>query len=132
MNIEIERIRQTGESDIIGEEFSPESQNKKNSGGDSKNNFSEQISLDLNAERAELFAHIISVVGDNLYWYRWADKVAKIVERHKKRIFELISVEGEPRRAFEKFLKGLKKSLGTAVDENQAVDMLAQHLVTRP
>jgi len=109
MNIEIERIRQTGESEIIDEAASPESQ--KNSGGDSKNNFYEQISLDLNAERAELFAHIISVVGDNLYWYRWADKVAKIVERHKNRISEIISVEGEPRRAFEKFLKGFKKSV---------------------
>ncbi|MBQ3336718.1 MAG: hypothetical protein IJG80_04875, partial [Selenomonadaceae bacterium] len=65
-------------------------------------------------------------------WVQWAQKVAVIVERHTKRITELISVEGEPRRAFYNFLYDLQKNLNPSVTPKDAIDMLAQHLVTRP
>ena len=131
MNIEIERLRNTGESEKFDLVVSDEFEGGEEITEDGRT-IHEQIRLDLNVPRAELFAHIISVVGDNFYWYRWAEKISKILDRHRNRIAELISVEGEPRRAFEKFISSLKKSLGTSVDEEQAIDMLAQHLITRP
>jgi len=58
---------------------------------------------------------MVEHVGNWLYWVQWAQKVAVIVERHTKRITELISFEREPRRAFYNFLHDLKKNLNTNV-----------------
>ena len=75
---------------------------------------------------------MVEHVGNRLYWVQWAQKVAVIVERHTNRITELISVEGEPRRAFYNFLYDLHKNINPNVTPKEAIDMLAQHLVTRP
>ena len=82
--------------------------------------------------RDKIYARMVEHVGNRLYWVQWAQKVAVIVERHTKRITELISVEGEPRRAFYNFLYDLQKNLNPSVTPKDAIDMLAQHLVTRP
>ncbi|MBQ3726466.1 MAG: DEAD/DEAH box helicase [Selenomonadaceae bacterium] len=82
--------------------------------------------------RDKIYARMVEHVGNRLYWVQWAQKVAVIVERHTKRITELISVEGEPRRAFYNFLHDLQKNLNPNVTPKEAIDMLAQHLVTRP
>jgi len=59
-------------------------------------------------------------------------KVADIVERHINRINDLISVDGEHKQAFDNFLDGLRKNLNPEVSADDAVQMLAQQLVTRP
>lgn len=128
MNIEIERIR-----------------NKLS--GETKENPSEKILIDDGGGRGQLFleellkwdnlknkiyARMVEHVGNKLYWIQWAHKVSEIVERHKARITELIGVEGEHKRAFNEFIDGLRKNLNPSVSRAEAVDMLAQHLVTRP
>ncbi|MBE8950863.1 MAG: DEAD/DEAH box helicase [Quinella sp. 3Q1] len=80
----------------------------------------------------KIYARMVQHVGNQLYWIQWAHKVAEIVERHTRRINEIISVEGEPRRDFYNFLYDLHKTLNPNVTPAEAVDMLAQHLVTRP
>ncbi|MBQ6006240.1 MAG: DEAD/DEAH box helicase, partial [Selenomonadaceae bacterium] len=82
--------------------------------------------------RDKIYARMVEHVGNRLYWVQWAQKVAVIVERHTKRITELISVESEPRRAFYNFLHDLQKNINPNVTPKEAIDMLAQHLVTRP
>ncbi len=39
---------------------------------------------------------------------------------------------GIAQKAFVEFLKGLQKNLNPSIDEGQAVEMLAQHMITRP
>ena len=82
--------------------------------------------------RDKIYARMVEHVGNRLYWVQWAQKVAVIVERHTNRINELISVEGEPRRAFDNFLYDLQRNINPNVTTKEAIDMLAQHLVTRP
>lgn len=82
--------------------------------------------------RDKIYARMVEHVGNRLYWVQWAQKVAVIVERHTNRITELISVESEPRRAFYNFLHDLQKNINPNVTPKEAIDMLAQHLVTRP
>lgn len=95
-----------------------------------------QLTLDelltWDAVKNKIYARIVERLGNRLYWVEWAHKVADIVERHTRRISELISVEGEHKQAFDVFLDGLRQNLNPAVDETEAVDMLAQHLITRP
>jgi Predicted helicase len=58
--------------------------------------------------------------------------VAKIAERHIERINRLIRDGSEHERAFADFLAGLQKNINPAITEAEAVEMLAQHLITKP
>lgn len=129
LNIEIERIRNKISSETGGEDDLP-SESIIVAGKPV------QLTLDdlLTWEnfRTAIYARMVEHVGNLLYWIQWAYKVADIVERHTRRISELISVEGEHKQAFDIFLDGLRQNLNPAVTTDEAVEMLAQHLITRP
>ncbi len=83
--------------------------------------------------RDSIFARIVKQVGDRRYWETWAKDIADIAARYVTRITALI--EGDDKKIrdeFEVFLRGLQDNLNPQVDEKQAVEMLAQHLITRP
>jgi predicted helicase len=78
-----------------------------------------------------LYAAIPKKLGDRDYWHDWAKDVARIAERIIGRIHDLIH-QPETRKVFDEFLKGVKDTINPSVDENSAVEMLAQHQITRP
>ncbi len=83
--------------------------------------------------RDAIFAKIVLKCGDRRYWESWAKDVSVIAERHITRIKALLdNAGGTHRQAFEEFLKGLRTNLNPAVSEADAVEMLAQHLITKP
>ena len=92
----------------------------------------QQLTLEFDEYRKAIVARIVEKVGDRQYWATWGRDVAVIAERHKARIKQLISVEGEHRDAFNQFLDGLHRDINPAVTVDEAIDMLAQHLITRP
>jgi predicted helicase len=67
------------------------------------------------------------------YWEQWAGDIAVIAERHTTRIRALLD---DPSLGvadtFEQFLAGLRKNLNDSISRDGAIDMLAQHLITRP
>ena len=79
-----------------------------------------------------IYAKMVEKVGNRRYWEQWAKDVADIAKRHEDRIRKLIAEDGKPRKQFDKFLSALKKNLNPGVDEEQAIEMLSQHLITRP
>ena len=91
-----------------------------------------QMTLDFGEYRNAIVARIVEKVGDRQYWATWGRDVAVIAERHKARIKEMIAVEGRHRAAFDEFLGGLRRNINPSVTADDAVDMLAQHLITRP
>jgi predicted helicase len=80
-----------------------------------------------------IFARIVTKCGDRRYWESWAKDVAVIAERHVTRIKALLE-NGEPRHkiAFADFLKGLHQNLNDTISADDAIEMLSQHLITRP
>ena len=80
-----------------------------------------------------IFARIVLKCGDSRYWESWAKDVAVIAERHVTRIKALLE-SGEPRHksAFADFLTGLRENLNPSISEDDAIEMLSQHLITRP
>lgn len=78
-----------------------------------------------------VYAAIPKKLGDREYWSEWAKSVAQIAERLMGRIREMLT-EPAARAAFDGFLKGLRDNLNPAVGEDEAVEMLAQHVITRP
>ncbi len=88
----------------------------------------------LQAEKMQeaIYARMVAKVGTKHYWQKWANDVAEIARRHTERIEHLISEGGEYKEAFDKFLKGLRKNINPSVTKSDAIDMLAQHIITQP
>lgn len=83
--------------------------------------------------RDAIFAKIVLKCGDRRYWETWAKDVSAIAERHITRIKALLDGSGSVhRKAFDEFLKGLRTNLNPAVSKEDAIEMLAQHLITKP
>jgi predicted helicase len=80
-----------------------------------------------------IYARIVLKCGDRRYWESWAKDVAVIAERHTDRIRQLIA-DGQPRhkQAFADFLAGLRDNINPSISEEDAIEMLSQHLITRP
>ncbi len=80
-----------------------------------------------------IFAKVVQKCGDRRYWEDWARDVALIADRHKMRIEALLKhPTPEHRAAFNAFLDGLRENVNPGISRDEAVEMLAQHVVTQP
>jgi predicted helicase len=93
---------------------------------------SNQMALQFEQLQSVVFARMVQKVGDRRYWEQWAKDVAQIADRQIKRIKHLIAEKKDQRIAFDNFLAGLQKNINPSISESQAVDMLAQHIITKP
>lgn len=80
-----------------------------------------------------IYARIVLKCGDRRYWESWAKDVAVIAERHTARIRALLeSGDTRQKKAFTDFLDGLRDNINPSISESEAIEMLSQHLITRP
>jgi len=80
-----------------------------------------------------IMAKIVKKCGERDYWDRWTGDIAKIARTHISRITGLVEKPGTPEReAFEGFLAEIRDDLNDSITEGEAIEMLAQHLITRP
>lgn len=83
--------------------------------------------------RDAIYAKIVDKVGERDYWENWAKDVADIASRHQIRIRALVDGSNEELRAeFEAFVGGLRDNLNPSITDDQAIEMLSQHLITQP
>ncbi|WP_420113772.1 DEAD/DEAH box helicase, partial [Pseudactinotalea sp.] len=84
--------------------------------------------------REAIYAKIVQKVGSRRYWETWAKDVAQIVEAHTARLHATIANPATPELAdrFEEFVEALRANLNDSITRDGAIDMLSQHLVTRP
>ena len=82
------------------------------------------------------YAKMVKHVGDREYWDEWARKVADIVDRYRVHIEDILARSDakaqEAKTAFDLFLAGLHENVNDSVTRDEAIDMLAQHMVTKP
>ena len=79
-----------------------------------------------------IYARMVQKVGNKRYWEQWAADVARIAQGYMERINRLIAVPGPHKTAFDDLLSGLRKNINPAVTPGEVVEMLAQHLITKP
>ena len=81
-----------------------------------------------------IFAKIVEKCGDRKYWETWAKDVADIFTRLVQRIEGLLAATGNEalREWFDAFHAELQASINEAVSRANAVEMMAQHVLTRP
>lgn len=83
-------------------------------------------------ERA-IYGKIVKKVGNVRYWEDWSKDVAEIAQQHMMRIRVMLEdTNGEPYNAFQKFILGLRHNINGSISDQQAIEMLAQHLITKP
>lgn len=75
---------------------------------------------------------LVKKCGTRIYWDEWAEDVAKIAQRHIERIGRLVRENDKVSGSFKTFLHGLRDSLNPSITEQDAVEMIAQHIITVP
>lgn len=90
-----------------------------------------QLELRFGVLQDGMYAKLVEKCGDRLYWENWAKEIGLIAHKFIERISKLIQ-SGVHKKAFNEYLKGLQRDLNPSVDAAQAIEMLAQHMITRP
>lgn len=91
-----------------------------------------QTTLHFNELQNAIYAKMVNKVGDRQYWENWAKSVADIAERQIKRITKIVEEDDEAHMAFREFTRGLRNNINPSVTEQQAIEMLSQHIITKP
>ena len=81
--------------------------------------------------KESVFGRIVKKVGSSLYWEDWSKDIATVADRYIHLIDRLLE-DPERQDAFQEFVNALRTTLNPAVDNESAVEMLAQHILTAP
>lgn len=103
-------------------------------GGASGKSIAQQMALfSLSEWQEAIYTRIVDKVGTRTYWEDWAKDVADIAAALTARIKALIEgADPTVTAAFAKFHKGLQDNLNDSITRDDAISMLAQHLITAP
>ena len=92
----------------------------------------EQLEIRFSELKDGIYAKLVEKCGDRLYWENWANEVGKIAQTFINRITKMVLKDEIHKEEFDEYLKGLQRDLNPTIDAPQAIEMLAQHIITRP
>ena len=117
----------------IGEQ---KSQDEDRGGKKSAKDKVELITLDfdgLENWQNSIYAKMVKRVGSRLYWERWAKNVGEIAQRYVERINMLLATHDKKiDTAMADFVAGLQNNLNGSITQEDAIQMLSQHMITKP
>jgi predicted helicase len=84
-------------------------------------------------ERA-IYAKVVQKCGNRHHWEDWANDIAKIARTHIDRITGIVEnpTNTKERKAFADFAAELRDDLNDSISNDEIIEMLAQHLITKP
>ncbi|MEG6501693.1 MULTISPECIES: DEAD/DEAH box helicase [unclassified Desulfovibrio] len=84
-------------------------------------------------ERA-IYAKVVKKCGNRTHWEEWATDIAKIARTHIDRITAILEnpENTAERKAFDEFADELRDDLNDSLSDADIIEMLAQHLITKP
>ena len=97
-----------------------------------------QVQRNLHFEVGELekalYARLVKKCGNRSYWEEWANDIAEIAGTHISRIKAIVSdaKNGKEATAFQAFADEIRDDLNDAISNDEVIEMLAQHLITKP
>jgi len=91
-----------------------------------------ELELEWEAVEGAIYGKIVQKVGDRRYLEDWSKDIADIARRHIQGIEFILEQNPDSQSAFDKFLHSLQHNINESIDQNQAIEMLAQHLITLP
>ena len=100
---------------------------------DDKPTKEEQMSFELDDLSQAIKAKIVEKCGTRDYWENWADDIGKIAQKHIDNFNKiLVEKNSKKRKSFEKFLTEIRDDLNPEISEGDAIEMMAQHIITKP
>ncbi|WP_168542608.1 DEAD/DEAH box helicase [Acinetobacter sp. A2] len=108
----------------------PSKKSKKDDVEDTQHSFSFESG---EIERA-IVAKVVQKVGNRHHWEDWANDISKIAQTHIKLITDILERPecNKERAVFEEFAIEIRDDLNNAVSDAEIIEMLAQHLITKP
>ena len=106
-----------GDGTVIEEPFKP---------------YQTELELEWEAVEGAIYGKIVQKVGDRRYLEDWSKDVADIARRHIQGIKIILEQNLDSKAAFEHFLHSLQHNINESINQEQAIEMLAQHLITLP
>lgn len=84
-------------------------------------------------ERA-IYAKVVQKCGNRRHWDDWAKDIAKIANTHIDRIKAILEDPAHEQEiaVFKEFAAELRDDLNDGITDGEIVEMLAQHLITKP
>ena len=99
---------------------------------ESREAYQTELELEWEAVEGAIYGKIVQKVGDRRYLEDWSKDVADIARRHIQGINIILETNPDSKVAFDKFLHSLQHNINESINQNQAIEMLAQHLITLP
>lgn len=93
-----------------------------------------KIALEFGEIERAIIAKVVQKVGNRLYWDEWASDIARIAQTHISRIRAILGTPENVKEiaSFEEFLAELQDDLNDSITKAEAIEMLAQHIITKP
>ncbi len=93
-----------------------------------------ELAIEIGEIERAIYAKLVQKVGNRHHWEDWANDIAKIAQTHITRITTILeSPENKVERAaFDRFAADLRADLNDSLGEKDIIEMLAQHVITRP
>ncbi len=94
----------------------------------------QQIEYHVSEIERAIVAKVVQKCGNRLYWDEWAKDIAKIAQTNISRITAILAKSDNTAEiaAFNRFLKELQDDLNDSISRDEAIEMLAQHIITKP
>lgn len=102
-------------------------------GGSLKDSINAQMGLNFDEFQQAVYAKIVKKCGERNYWVDWAKSISDIAQKHITRITGILDANpnGE-KQAFDDFVLELRDDLNDGISNEDAIEMLAQHIITKP
>lgn len=103
-------------------------------GGNSQEESQGELQFEVGEVEKAIYAKLVQKVGNRHHWEDWANDIAKIARTHIDRIQGILENPDhiKEKQAFEAFAAELRDDLNGSITDGEIVEMLAQHLITRP
>ncbi|WP_439650598.1 DEAD/DEAH box helicase [Neisseria dentiae] len=93
-----------------------------------------EIQFEIGEIERTLYAKIVKKCGNRHHWEDWAGDIAKIARTHIDSITAILENPDNTaeQNAFAEFSAELRDDLNNAVTDAEIIEMLAQHMITKP
>ena len=93
---------------------------------------STQFGFEFDEFTAAMHARIVKKCGNRMYWTDWAKNIGEIANNYIERITAVLNENTNERAMFNEFLAEIRDDLNDQITEDEAIEMLGQHFVTKP
>lgn len=93
-----------------------------------------KMQFDVKGLEKALYAKLVQKCGNRRHWEQWAEDIAKIANTHISRIKAITANTDNKKEieAFNAFANELRDDLNDSITNEEVIEMLAQHLITKP